>query len=91
MGDIYKWTFDSDATRLAYKLERYISQIRTISLIHCLFNYCNQISEFTKERLKASISKGCYKPSLPKALMRSFGMEYLAYGIILILQELVVK
>ena len=51
----------------------------------------NYISEFTKERLKASNCKGSYKPNLTKALMRCFGLEYLLYSIIIIIQELVVK
>ena len=27
MGDIYKWTFDSDATRLANELEGYVLKL----------------------------------------------------------------
>ena len=90
MGDIYKWTFDSDATQLADKLERYVFE-KWNSYSHTSILVKPSLSEFTKERLKASISKAAYKPSLSKALISCFGREYLMYGIILILEEWVVK
>ena len=49
------------------------------------------LSEYIKERLKASNSKAAYKPSLLKALVRCFGLEYLLCNIIMGLNELVVK
>ena len=39
MGDIYKWTFDSDATRLANKLEGYVMWSTFILIINKYISY----------------------------------------------------
>ena len=39
MGDIYQWTFESDATRLANKLEGYVEQDEIKFFHYTLISY----------------------------------------------------
>ena len=80
-------------------MSRRVRRVRNASLIDLLASpqvkthklWFKLLSEYMKERLKASNSKGDYKPSLLKALIRCFGLKYLLCNIIVVLNELVVK